>query len=386
VPRIIRAEVNPEILVWARNSIGLSLQDAAKKAQVPVYRLKEWESGDSKPTLRQARLLAKAYRRPSAFFYLEAPPDEPPQLPDFRTIPTAAEEMPPELIYEIRRARFRRDIAIRLRQVLSEPIPDFTLSASLDEDPEVVGSRIREHLGVSLEEQQSWETKYVALNSWIRSIEAAGVLIFQFSGIDVSLVRGFSIPDLPLPAISINGGDSPRARVFTLLHEICHLALGTGGVCDLHESNTFADAEVFSNAAAAQALVPADSILQQSMVSSSSVSKEWDDFELQDLADEYHVSREVILRRLLSLGKASPAFYRLKRQEWQEEYAKLSKKKDGGFFRYHKKVVRNNGLAFTSLVLDAYNQQAISAIDVSRYLGDIRLNHLPAIEGDVVNA
>jgi Zn-dependent peptidase ImmA (M78 family) len=101
------------------------------------------------------------------------------------------------------------------------------------------------------------------------------------------------------------------------------------------------------------------------------------------LANRFKVSREVILRRLLSLGKTTPAFYREKRAEFEEEYEQIRQRK-GGFIKYSKKVIRDNGTAYTSLLLDAYQQQAITAIDLSRYLGDIKLNHLDNIRNELI--
>ncbi|MEA3407180.1 MAG: XRE family transcriptional regulator [Chloroflexota bacterium] len=382
---IIRAEVNPEILVWARESIGLMPSEAAKKARVPTERLLAWETGKAQPTLRQARLLAKAYRRPSAFFYLKVPPVEPPEIPDLRRLPHPVGYMPPQLVYEIRKARFRREIALEMYRALGEPVPDFSLQASFEESSEVVGARMREFLGFSLEEQTSCSSPYDALNAWMSAVEAAGILVFQFSYIDVSLVRGFSIADVPMPTISLNGADSPRARAFTLLHELCHLALGTGGICDLHESGDGVDVEVFSNAAAAAALVPAEAILGIPTVANNRDGPRWSDLQLGDLSTRFQVSKEVILRRLLTLGKTTRAFYRNKREEFKEEYKQL-RTQGGGFLPYHRMILRNNGPAFTSLVLDAYQQQAITAIDVSRYLGDIKVNYIPAIQGELANA
>ncbi|MXW41850.1 MAG: helix-turn-helix transcriptional regulator [Acidimicrobiia bacterium] len=44
------APITPDVLVWARESIGASLNDAAKKAGVTPERVEGWERGDDKPT------------------------------------------------------------------------------------------------------------------------------------------------------------------------------------------------------------------------------------------------------------------------------------------------------------------------------------------------
>lgn len=374
-----RASVNPKMLVWGREQAGLSQQEAAGKAGVDLARFQSWEVGREKPTVRQARMLAKAIRRPSAFFYLSSPPDTPPPIPDFRRLPKAETGMTPDLLYELRRARFRRKVALEVFGTLGEAPPAFCLHASFDNPPEEVGAQVRGHLGMDEDFQFSWRDPYEALSAWINAAEEAGMLVFQFGGIDVGLARGFSITDTPLPAVSLNGADAPQGRIFSLLHECCHLALGFGGLCDLHEVGEHAAIETFCNAAAAEALVPAVSFLRQPEVAGNLEEPVWSVQTLRALARRYGVSREVILRRLLTLGKTTKTFYQEMRRLFEAERGGGR----GGFIRYEKKVVRNNGPLFTTLLLDAYHQRAMSIMDVSRYLGGIRLNHLEAIQHEL---
>ncbi|MGH3631871.1 MAG: helix-turn-helix domain-containing protein [Sciscionella sp.] len=45
------------MLRWARESIGVSLDEAARRAGVPVQRVEAWETGQAEPTV------AKIFRR-----------------------------------------------------------------------------------------------------------------------------------------------------------------------------------------------------------------------------------------------------------------------------------------------------------------------------------
>ena len=65
-----RASITPNVLKWARESARISEEIAAAKVSVSVERLKEWEEGISQPTIRQAEILAKLYKRPFALFFL----------------------------------------------------------------------------------------------------------------------------------------------------------------------------------------------------------------------------------------------------------------------------------------------------------------------------
>ena len=83
--------VNPEILVWARKTAGLTLQDAVAKVGISdargveaVDRLTALERGEEKPTRPILVKMAQHYRRPLLAFYLNAPPQRDDRGPDFR--------------------------------------------------------------------------------------------------------------------------------------------------------------------------------------------------------------------------------------------------------------------------------------------------------------
>lgn len=383
MPKIIRAEINPSTLTWAREQAGIAIESVAQKLRVDPEQVVSWESGAISPTIRQLRLLGKAYRRPSAFFYLAEPPQPEPQMPDYRRVDQAREEDPPELLYEIRRARSRREIALEVfGQLDGEPIL-FGLELDSQEAPSVLGARIRDYTAVTYDSQFEWANPYQALNAWIAALEAKGILVFQFSGIDVQVARGFSIGDRPLPVIALNGKDAPRGRIFTLLHEVCHLAIYASGLCDLHEEpDEYGPLEVLCNAVAAESLVARDLLLAQPEVQFNPDDPEWSNRTLRTLSNRFMVSREVILRRFLTLGLTTQQFYMAKRADFLDEYETL-RDKNRGFIEYYRKVLRNNGPAYTGLLIDAYRENAISLMDVSRYLGGFRLNHLHRIENEL---
>jgi Zn-dependent peptidase ImmA (M78 family)/DNA-binding XRE family transcriptional regulator len=372
-----KVSVTPSVLVWAREQAGLRLDDAARIVGVSPDRLQEWENGEDLPTLRQVRLLGKAYHRPSAFFLLRQHPPSPPQIPDFRLRYGTETAPSPQLIYEIRRAISRRDAALEILAQLGEQPPAFGIRGTRAEGATALANRIRGFLGVSLETQRSWTNPYEALRLWITAVERAGVLVFHFSDVDSEVARGFSLAERPLPVIAINGKDSPRGRIFTVFHELAHVTLNLGGLCDLHDRG--GDwIEPFCNQVAAEALVPSTDFIIEPAVSEARGPQEWSDQELRRLSNRYMVSREVILRRLLSLGKTTRDFYEAKRGQFLEEYRR-SREEGGGFLEYYRRILRDNGAAFTSLLLDAYRQEAISARDLSHHLGDVKLTHVENI-------
>ncbi len=377
---VLRVVINPDILIWAREVAGFELDDAAARIGTSPKRLSEWEQGLSSPTVRQLRLIGKVYRRPSAFFYLEKSPDKPIELADFRVMADTILSKSPELLYEIRRTRSRRITALELLSEMEEQPAEFELRFDLGDKPSVIAGRIREALGVNQEAQMGWRNHYEALREWIKSIERLGILVCQFGGINVQEARGFAIDEQPLPVVAINAKDSPRGRIFTLFHELAHIVLHCGGLCDLHdEQNTDGDLEPLCNQVAGEALVPASVLLAQNEVISNTILT-WSDENLEILASRFMVSREVILRRLLTLGRSTQHFYRTKRKQFLEEYAS---RKTGGFLEYFRRVLRDNGLAYTSIVMNAFHNDVITEMDVSRFLGDIKLKHVDSIQQEL---
>jgi Zn-dependent peptidase ImmA (M78 family) len=81
----------------------------------------------------------------------------------------------------------------------------------------------------------SGDKPYEHVNTWVSALEEAGVLVLASAGgrVKVNEMRGFSLYYDQLPVIMVNGADSPRGRLFSLLHEFVHLLLHTSGLCDM---------------------------------------------------------------------------------------------------------------------------------------------------------
>ena len=358
------------------------MPDAAKKAHVKPERLESWERGERRPTIRQLRELGRVYKRPLAVFYLPIPPKSFEAMHDFRRLPAEARKRKsPELMLEIRRAHQRREIAVELYRELGVSPPEFSATATPSENPEIIGHRLRWLLGITYERQIKWGDPYAAFNAWREAFETLGVLVFQARGIDVTEMRGFSISDRPLPAIVVNIKDSPRGRIFTMLHECAHIVLREGGLCDLEEdaqqNSAEQSAEVFCNEVAATTLLPTEDLLREQIVAAKGKKTQWEDDELDLLSRRYGASSEAILRRLLRLGLTTKQFYRGKRDELQTRY--MLRQRRSGFAPPDVAAVSAAGPLFVRLVLNSYYQEKITSSDLSDFL-DVRLKHIPSIE------
>jgi hypothetical protein len=85
--------IQPTILVWARETTGLSLDDAARALTInPAFgktgaeRLAAMEAGSEEPTRPMLLRMSKVYRRPLLAFYLAAPPRKLPNPSGERTV------------------------------------------------------------------------------------------------------------------------------------------------------------------------------------------------------------------------------------------------------------------------------------------------------------
>ena len=376
-----RIPVEPAVLTWARESARLPRTDAAGRLGVSEETLKRWEAGRLPPTIVQLRNAARAYKRPLAVLLLDEPPTDFDPLKDFRAGREAAENPSPALTAEVRRVLSQREVLLELAEFDPESVPEPVALPSLSGsmDPEVAGERLRSWVGVSLGEQYATSDKYAGLNLWVRPIEARGVLVVNLDGVDIDEAAGFSISEWPYPAVAINGADWPRRRLFTLLHELAHLALNAGGLCDLHEARARRDEqdriEHFCNAAAAAALVPRDALLAES---GSHVAPTTD--VLWQLAQRFSVSSESILLRLVSLGLRTWDDYWELRAELETLYRdardrEREERRGESAPIYYQTKARNLGHGYVGSVLDAFEAQAISTRDVADYL-DVKFEQL----------
>lgn len=381
MPRSPEALIKPEMLVWARKAANIDLGLVAKKMGTKETRLVAWERGEERPTVKQLRKLAHIYQQSFAVFFLPVPPRElAPEITDYRRLAGEILVEPSyELTMEIRAAIDRREIALELFEASELGPPVFEFEASMNENPEQTGNRLRGHLGIDSDQQRGWSNTRDAFNAWRLALETTGAMVFQARGITVQEMRGFSMNGGSLPIIVVNRKDALTGRMFSLLHEATHLALHGNGLCDFVVTDRPPEqqrVEVFCNHVAGAALVPRDDLL--ALIKDLGVREpvEWPEELIRSLANTFKVSREMLLRRLLILGLSTSSYYEEKRREYVQEIQQQQSR--GGFVPPSSDVVSAAGKPFARLVLDALSTERITSSDAADYLG-VRLKHLPAI-------
>src|SRR5216684_3626806 len=147
--------IQPQILTWARETAGLSLEHAAQaiglkeaRGQKGSERLAALEAGTDEPPRPLLLKMAQAYRRPLLVFYLNEPPKTGDRGQDFRTLP-GSERYNPGLDALIRDIKGRqRLIRSMLEDTESEPL-GFIGSVTTDIAVRTLAPRIAEHLQFS---------------------------------------------------------------------------------------------------------------------------------------------------------------------------------------------------------------------------------------------
>lgn len=382
--------VNPSILTWARESIGMDKETVGEKLDEDVGFIERLENGDEKPRLSQLKSLAKYYKRPLAVFFLPEPPKEPSYPADFRTLPER-EELPlsKKTRLAIRKAWRIQNLTEELKGKFQEDITSYMGKVDVSSDPEEVSKKLRDWIGISIEEQMKWDDKREALEKWINALENIGVLVTQHS-MPIDEARAFSVKNKKIPIITVNTKDTVKGRIFSLFHEMGHVLLDIEGLCmpfkslqwgnnDNRRTQTedIEEIEIFCNHLAGAFLAPKDSLLDLKTVKRNK-SNEWSEQRLGIISNKFKVSKEVILRRLLIFNRTDKDFYQKKRREWKRK-AKERREKKGGFRRVPRECVKENSKYFVSTVLDSYKNNEITYSDVSDYL-DVKLKHIPKIE------
>ena len=328
---ILRVDVAPSTLVWARERAGLDVADLAKR----FPHLHEWEQGERAPTLKQLEGFAQATHTPVGFLFLAQPPEEHVPITDYRTLGDRGVERPsPDLLDVIFQCQQRQDWYREYAQLTREDPVAFVRSVTTSAPVIDAATVVRRTLRFEVNERgATWSE---ALRTLIEHAEEVGVLV-MVSGVvgnnthrklDPHEFRGFALVDPLAPLIFINGADTKAAQIFTVTHELVHLFLGETALDDADMSVTpAAEVERWCNQVSAEVLVPGDLLAAESTDGAPANET------LERLARRFRVSTLVVLRRLHDIGRINRSDYRAAyRVELERLLEILGEKAGGGNF------------------------------------------------------
>jgi Zn-dependent peptidase ImmA (M78 family)/transcriptional regulator with XRE-family HTH domain len=366
--------VNNKVLIWARESIGQSKSNVVEKTGLSLHRLNQIENGEIFPDLNEIKVLAKTYKRTIATLLLFEPPKEKPLPKDRRTINSKdIGKFHEKTIVAVRKARAFTQSLIELKRDAGLAITNFKYSATLETNIKEIAKLIRTDL--NLNEIRLLENIDDILEAYIEKIESLGVAVFQMSLTQDNL-RGFSIVDEDIPIIGIKrGNERTTSKIFTLFHELGHIVLNTGGLCDL-SVQTKSEIEKWCNAFSAEILVPTEDLLRNEIVQNYRFNKNkiWAKKDLIELSSYFHVGPLAILRSLLTNNLTTSKYYKEKHEVWNKPLFARSKNPKGRDIP--KETLREKGKNYISLAFSAYDKNRIDIKDLSDFLG-VKLSYIP---------
>jgi len=385
-----RAYITPKVLKWARESAKVSEDIAASKVSVPTEKLKKWEKGIVFPTIRQAQILAKTYKRPFALFFLPETPIDFKPLQDFRK--KGSKELSTASIFIIREIQQKQAWISGVNVDNNEEKIPFVGRFSTKDNPIHIANDILKTLGIN---PSSYNTNNPILE-WIDKSESNGVFISRTSFIhsrlklDSQEIQGFAIADPYAPFIFINSDDWNAPQLFTLVHELAHIWIAETGLSneigpEIINKEKYHPVELFCNEVAANALIPHElfkNIDRNVFKNAREVFK---------AAKKIGVSSFAFLVRASNLNLISPVLYKRLKSEAEIEYnefllreeeKKVKQKEKKGGPNYFLIQLNRNSRLFTQTVLDAFRGGHIEPTQASNLL-NVQVNKFPKLEAQL---
>jgi Zn-dependent peptidase ImmA (M78 family) len=337
----VQEAINPAVLVWARETAGLSIEEAANKIGLTsgargtaTQKLEEMESGQRIPSEAQLTKMAAAYHRPLVSLYMGEPPRPADRGEDFRTMrgPVAPQEAA-WLDALLRDVRTRQSILRDMMEDDEDMEPaSFVGTLSISTPVAQAANRIKSALGIEDDHflRRGMRQPEDLFSELRRRTEALRVFVIllgdlgsHHTAISPKIFRGFAVADKLAPMIVINDQDAKAAWSFTLMHELTHVFLGKTGISGFpgagepHTSS--ARIERFCNDVAGELLLPDQALARvQRLVTADAVMRE-----AETLCREWHVSKAMAAYRLWREKKTDAETYsevvRILADQWQRQ-------------------------------------------------------------------
>ena len=318
-----RLNVNPNVLQYYVNNAEIPFEIL----QVKCPHIDAFLNGEKQPTFKQLSDVAKKINVPTGLLLLQTTIEVGDKKLEFRTIGSIEiGGMSENLRDTITDMEKKQDF---LRGIVEGEL-SFIGSTSIHDDVENTAKKLRKLMEIPIEWQELSGNE--AFKFFRSKVNDLGIYVF-LDGIvrqntrrplDAKEFRGFTLVDKKAPLIFINSTDSATGRLFTLIHELVHLFLGSSGIVNkiYLDDYSFSPLEAFANKVTAEILVPKIELLSCSEKS------------IAELSRKFKVSEYVITRRLLDCGKISIAEYQEYTADLDEtfEEVKASTKSSGGNF------------------------------------------------------
>lgn len=362
-------QLNKEVCLWAAKRSNINKDEIVKK----FPKFDQWFEGTHSPTINQMKRFAALTHVSLSDLFSDQMPDFNLQIADFRTVDDVSTVEPSPELYDTislmkRRQEWMKDYFSHEKYEDVNFVGSF---AALEMDKENISS-LSSKLHSLLKLENDWATKFKTVDEAFKflkdKIESLGIAVIvngvvkdnTSRPLNVSEFRGFVLADKKAPLIFINGRDAKTAQIFTLVHELAHLAYAQTGVSNPNdeEESDSNSIEKFCNGVAAEFLGPADLILKYWNESNTNIYNK-----TKIIAQHLKVNFIVVARRILDLDLVNrESFFELYKK-YKSTLSPIKKTNSGG--NYYRTKQYRLGNVFSDAIWSAVNSGFISYRDAA---------------------
>lgn len=356
-------DVNPNIMVWAREEMGMQLEHVAEKQKLDPSDLSNWETSGIAVPFGTLESLAKQYKRQTSVFFLSTTPAKTKKPKDCRNLGVSAGKYSSDSLLAIRRTERYLDVA---QEISGSPYWDERYNWLKKFDEIEVNEKntieiISELFHSEIDDISKTHIPQVAFRKWRAAIEEKlGIFIFQFP-MNETEIDGFSYAFDNYPyAIVINNRNSAARKIFTIFHELFHIIQRMPCACDtgLSDDKNQLATELECNSFAGNFLVPTSKLDRADSME-----------EISLLARNLGVSAETYLRRMYEESMVSKKQFYEFLNLIKIEYRKYVKPKSNGAPSMLIQSKSTRGNMFFDTVVGAAATSKISFSNASDLLG-----------------
>lgn len=389
----VEETINPAVLTWARETAGLSTEEAAHKIGLTTgtrgtaeEKLKAMERGERAPSEAQLAKMAAAYHRPLLSLYMAEPPRPADRGEDFRTMrnPVGRREAA-WLEALVRDVRTRQSILHDMMEDEEDAEPvNFVGTLTIATPIAQAANRIKAALGIDDDRsfRRAMRQPEDLFTELRRRTETLGVFVIllgdlgsHHTAISPKVFRGFAVADKLAPMIVINDQDAKAAWSFTLIHELVHIFVGNTGVSGLPAKETphtpNARIERFCNDVAGELLLPDQALARVARLTNVEAVLH----EADVLCRDWHVSKAMAAYRLWRARKTDADTYgevvRILAEQWRHQRARERDQNRAGEGGPNYYVVRRHRLgdALLRFVGHGLRADAVTHTTAAKVLG-----------------